>query len=41
MSYDLEFFIDNITQTKMNQSKVLSYYNEKIGTALERESSEQ
>lgn len=41
MSADLEFFIDNITQTKMNQSKVLSYYNEKIGTALERESSEQ
>jgi restriction endonuclease S subunit len=37
MSADLEFFIDNITQTKMNQSKVLSYYNEKIGTALERE----
>lgn len=37
MSADLEFFIGNITQTKMNQSKVLSYYNEKIGTALERE----
>ena len=37
MSADLEFFIDNITQTKINQSKVLSYYNEKIGTALERE----
>nr|DAX82918.1 MAG TPA: hypothetical protein [Caudoviricetes sp.] len=37
MSADLEFFIDNITQTKMNQSKVLSYCNEKIGTALERE----
>ena len=37
MSADLEFFIENITQTKMNQSKVLSYYNEKIGTALERE----
>lgn len=37
MSADLEFFIDNITQTKMNQSKVLSYYNEKIGIALERE----
>lgn len=36
MSAGLEFFIDNITQTKMNQSKVLSYYNEKIGTALER-----
>ncbi|WP_261079575.1 restriction endonuclease subunit S [Streptococcus mitis] len=37
MSADLEFFIDNITQTKINQSKVLSYYREKIGTALERE----
>ena len=37
MSAGLEFFIDNITQTKMNQSKILSYYNEKIGTALERE----
>lgn len=36
MSADLEFFIDNITQIKMNQSKVLSYYNEKIGIALER-----
>ena len=41
MSADLEFFIDNITQTKMNQSKVLSYYNEKIGMALEREINEQ
>nr|DAM58919.1 MAG TPA: hypothetical protein [Caudoviricetes sp.] len=41
MSADLEFFIDNITQTKMNQSKVLSYYREKIGTALEREINEQ
>lgn len=41
MSADLEFFIDNITQTKMNQSKILRYYNEKIGTALERESNEQ
>ena len=37
MSADLEFFIDNITQTKINQSKVLSYYREKIGIALERE----
>lgn len=37
MSADLEFFIDNITQTKINQSKVLSYYSEKIETALERE----
>lgn len=37
MSAGLEFFIDNITQTKMNQSKILRYYNEKIGTALERE----
>lgn len=37
MSTGLEFFIDNITQTKMNQSKILSYYNEKIGIALERE----
>lgn len=36
MSEGLAFFIDNITQTKMNQSKVLSYYNEKLGTALER-----
>ena len=41
MSADLEFFIDNITKIKINQSKVLSYYNEKIGTALERESNEQ
>ena len=41
MSADLEFFIDNITQTKMNQSKILSYYNEKVGTALEREINEQ
>ena len=41
MSADLEFFIDNITQTKMNQSKILSYYSEKIGTALEREINEQ
>lgn len=40
-SADLEFFIDNITQIKMNQNKVLSYYNEKIGTALEREINEQ
>lgn len=37
MSADLEFFIDNITQIKMNQSKIFSYYNEKIGTVLERE----
>ena len=37
MSADLEFFIDNIAQTKNNQSKILSYYNEKIGTALEGE----
>ena len=37
MSADLEFFIDNITQIRMNQSKVLSYYREKIGTALESE----
>lgn len=37
MSADLEFFIDNITQIKMLEGKVLSYYNEKIGTALERE----
>ena len=37
MSADLEFFGDNITRTKMNRSKVWSYYNEKIGTALERE----
>lgn len=41
MSADLEFFIDNITQIKMNQSKILSYYSEKIGTALEREINEQ
>ncbi|MDQ7312886.1 restriction endonuclease subunit S [Stenotrophomonas sp. Sm10] len=41
MSADLDFFIDNITQTKINQSKVLSYYSEKIGTALERETNEQ
>lgn len=37
MSADLEFFIDNITQIKKLESKVLSYYNEKFGTALERE----
>ena len=37
MSADLEFFIDNITQIKMLEGKVLSYYNEKIRTALERE----
>lgn len=37
MSADLEFFIDNITQIKKLESKVLSYYNEKIGIALERE----
>lgn len=37
MSADLEFFIDNITQTKKLESKVLSYYNEKIGIALKRE----
>lgn len=36
MNSGLEFFIDNITQTKINQSKILSYYNEKIGTALEK-----
>lgn len=36
MSAGLEFFIENITQTKMNQSKILSYYNGKIGNALER-----
>ena len=37
MSAGLEFFIDNITQIKKLESKVLSYYNEKIGIALERE----
>lgn len=37
MSADLKFFIDNITQIKMLEGKVLSYYSEKIGTALERE----
>lgn len=36
MSAGLEFFIENITQTKMNQNKILSYYNGKIGNALER-----
>ncbi|MFS9315477.1 restriction endonuclease subunit S [Streptococcus infantis] len=36
MSVGLEFFIDNITQTKMLEGKALSYYNEKIGIALER-----
>ncbi len=37
MSEGLEFFIDNITQTKMLEGKVLSYYNEKIlETVLER-----
>lgn len=37
MSAGLDFFIDNITQIKKLESKVLSYYNEKIGIALERE----
>ena len=37
MSANLEFFIENITQIKMLEGKVLSYYNEKIGTALEGE----
>lgn len=37
MSADLGFFIDNITQIKTLEGKVLSYYNEKIGTALEGE----
>lgn len=37
MSADLEFFIANITQIKTLEGKVLSYYNEKIRTALERE----
>lgn len=37
MSADLEFFIDNITQIKTLEGKVLSYYNEKVGIALERE----
>jgi restriction endonuclease S subunit len=37
MSAGLEFFIGNITQIKMLEGKVLSYYNEKIGTALEGE----
>ena len=36
MSSGLEFFIDNITQIKILEGKVLSYYSEKIGTALER-----
>lgn len=36
MSAGLEFFIENITRTKMNQSEILSYYNGKIGNALER-----
>ena len=36
MSTGLEFFIDNITQIKKLENKVLSYYNEKIGIALER-----
>lgn len=36
MSAGLEFFIDNITQIKRLESKVLSYYNEKTGTALEK-----
>lgn len=37
MSAGLDFFIDNITQIKKLESKVLSYYNEKIGIVLERE----
>lgn len=37
MSAGLDFFIDNITQIKKLESKVLSYCNEKIGIALERE----
>lgn len=34
MSAGLEFFIDNITQTKMNQSKVLSYYEKHLASQL-------
>lgn len=37
MSAGLEFFIGNITQIKMLEGKILSYYNEKIRTALEGE----
>lgn len=36
MSAELEFFIDNITQIKTLESKISNYYNEKIGTALEK-----
>ena len=36
MSTGLEFFIDNITQIKTLEGKISNYYNEKIGTALEK-----
>ena len=36
MSAGLEFFIENITQTKMLEDKTLNYYNDKIGMILEK-----
>ena len=36
MSADLEFFIDNITETKKLENKTLNYYGNKIASAFER-----
>ena len=36
MSADLEFFIDNITQTKKLENKTLNYYGNKIASVFER-----
>jgi type I restriction enzyme S subunit len=40
MSSGLEFFIGNLEQTEMLKNKVLNYYNEKIGKAMERNSND-
>ena len=40
MSSGLEFFIGNLEQTEMFKNKVLNYYNEKIGKAMERNSND-
>lgn len=36
MSADLEFFIDNITETKKLENKTLNYYGNKIASVFER-----
>lgn len=36
MSAGLEFFIDNITQTKILENKTLNYYGNKIASVFER-----